>query len=178
MPQRLPFALVPLLLVAFAAGCASARMASLRPAALSVDDASNVARPEISGACASCVPPSMDSQLAAAIEKRVADLKALGGECAVYGSVLESSYRSGQITLRPYMWRVAGQLASGEGRPDGTMVLAREIDSLNVGVRTIDDVVWTLEHEAAHIAFNISNGADAADDRANARVRACRPMRH
>jgi hypothetical protein len=76
------------------------------------------------------------------------------------------------------MWRVSGQLASGEGRPDGTMVLAREIDSLNVGVRTLDDVIWTLEHEAAHIAFSISNGADAEDDRANRLVRACRPTPH
>jgi hypothetical protein len=58
------------------------------------------------------------------------------------------------------------------------MILAREIDSLNVGVRTLEDVVRTLEHEAAHIAFDISNGADAADDRANTMVRACRATSH
>ena len=125
-------------------------------------------------ACASCTSP-VNAELAVAIERRVADLTALGGQCAVLGGVLERSYRSGQITVRPYMWRVGGQLASGEGRPDGTMVLAREIDSLNVGVRTLDDVVWTLEHEAAHIAFSIRNGDDANGDLANARVRACRP---
>jgi hypothetical protein len=52
------------------------------------------------------------------------------------------------------------------------MILAREIDALNVGVRTVDDVVRTMEHEAAHIAFRVDN--DLASDRADSYVRACR----
>lgn len=126
------------------------------------------------GACATCESPIGSAELAQAVERRVAELKARGGSCAVYGEVLERSYRAGQITVRPYMWREGPFLVSGEGKPNGDMVLAREIDSLNVGVRTIDDLLWTMEHEAAHIAFNISNGADAADDLANTRVRECR----
>jgi hypothetical protein len=72
------------------------------------------------------------------------------------------------------MWRVGSRLVSGEGRPDGKIVVARHIDALNVGVRTIDDMLWTLEHEAAHIAFSITNGDDSLDDGANARVLECR----
>ena len=159
---------------------ALAGIAGLATGCVSSRPASQLTAPELPvhrgpvAACPGCGSTVVDAVLAAAIESRVAELKAMGGDCAAYGAVLESSYRSGQITLRPYMWRVAGQLASGEGRPDGTMVLAREVDSLNVGVRTLDDVIWTLEHEAAHIAFHISNGADAEDDRANRLVRACR----
>lgn len=127
-----------------------------------------------SASCAACAAPALDAELAIALERRVTELKARGGDCAVYAAVLERSYRNAQISVRPYMWRVGLQLVSGEAKPSGEMVLAREIDSLNVGVRTLDDVLWTLEHEAAHIAFNISNGVDADSDRANARVRECR----
>lgn len=154
--------------LALAAGCAPPR-----PAALS-SPAPAVAAPTRAGGCADCSANGLGPELERAIEQRLSDLKARGGQCAVYGAVLEQSYRSGQITFRPYMWRVGSQLASGEAKADGRMVLAREIDSLNVGVRTIDEVLWTLEHEAAHIAFDISNGADAEADRANARVRRCR----
>lgn len=112
--------------------------------------------------------------MATALEQRLVDLKTRGGHCSMYAAVLESSYRSGQITMRPFMWRVGPQLASGEAKPNGEMVLAREIDSLNVGVRTLADVLHTMEHEAAHIAFGVSNGLDAEKDRANEYVRACR----
>jgi hypothetical protein len=54
------------------------------------------------------------------------------------------------------------------------MTLAREIDSLNVGLRTVDDLVWSMEHEAVHIAFNITTGVENGEDRANPYVRACR----
>jgi hypothetical protein len=87
--------------------------------------------------------------------------------------VLESSYRSGQITLRPYMWRTGSHLTSGEGKPNGDMMLAREIDSLNVGVRTVDDVLWTMEHEAAHIAFDLASGDQANEEKTDQTVRAC-----
>ena len=77
------------------------------------------------------------TEITRAVETRIADLKARGGDCSRYANVLESSYRSGQIILRPYMWRVGTHLASGEAMPNGDMMLAREIDSLNVGVRTV-----------------------------------------
>jgi hypothetical protein len=109
-----------------------------------------------------------------AIESRVAELASRGGDCARYGSVLETSYRNGQITIRPYMWRVGRDLASGEAKPNGTMTLAREIDSLNVGVRKMDELLWTMEHEAAHIAFGLTSGEEASEERANQYVRACR----
>ena len=116
--------------------------------------------------------PPLDWDLTLAIEKRLTDLKARGGYCSSYAAALENSYRSGQITLRPFMWRVGSQLAAGEARPNGEMILAREIDPLNVGVRTIDDLLWTMEHEAAHIAFKIEN--TATEDRADEYVRACK----
>lgn len=124
--------------------------------------------------CASCSSLAVDPLMTQAIERRVADLKARGGFCSAYGAVLESSFRNGKITMRPYMWRVGPHLASGEAKPNGDMVLAREIDSLNVGVRTLDDLLWTMEHESAHIAFEIGTQAGLAEDRANDYVRACR----
>ena len=90
-----------------------------------------------------------------------------------YATVLENSYRSGQITLRPYMWRSGTHLTSGEAKPNGEMMLAREIDSLNVGVRTVDDVLWTMEHEAAHIAFDLASGNEANEEKTDQTVRAC-----
>ena len=124
--------------------------------------------------CADCSAIPMPTEITKAVETRIADLKARGGECSRYGEVLESSYRSGQITIRPYMWRVGTHLASGEAKPNGQMTLAREIDSLNVGVRTVDDVLWTMEHEAAHIAFDLASGNEASEDKANQTVRACK----
>ncbi|MEW5914828.1 MAG: hypothetical protein AB1762_00415 [Gemmatimonadota bacterium] len=117
--------------------------------------------------------PLQDEKVSRGIERRIADLKIRGGVCAMMAGVLENSYRAGQITLRPYMWRVGSLLASGEARPNGEMIIAREIDSLNVGARTLDDLLNSIEHEAAHIAFKIDN--DLTADRAEAYVRACRP---
>ncbi len=108
-----------------------------------------------------------------AVETRIQALKSRGGECSRYGTVLEKSYRTGRITLRPYMWRVGPYLASGEAKPNGEMTLAREIDALNVGVRTVDDVVFSMEHEAVHITFDLASGNEATEDRANRIVRAC-----
>ena len=116
----------------------------------------------------------MPTEITRAVETRIADLKARGGDCSRYGTVLERSYRDGRIIIRPFMWRVGSHLASGEGKPNGEMMLAREIDSLNVGVRTVDDVLWTMEHEAAHIAFALASGNEAAEEKANQTVRACK----
>ena len=124
--------------------------------------------------CVTCSTLPVDSTVTRAIEKRVADLKARGGHCSDYAAVLESSYRNGQITIRPYMWRVGSHLASGEAKPNGDMVLAREVDSLNVGLRTINDLLWSMEHEAAHIAFKIDTQLGLIEDRANDYVRACK----
>jgi hypothetical protein len=158
-------------------GCASGRGASsaatseLRaPAA--VPGLDRGARSELP--CADCEAIPIPSEITHAVESRIADLKARGGECSRYGAVLESSYRSGQITLRPFMWRVGTHLASGEAKPNGDMTLAREIDSLNVGVRTVDDVVGTMEHEAAHIAFDLASGTEASEEKTNQVVRGCR----
>jgi hypothetical protein len=124
--------------------------------------------------CMSCVKAAFTPDVVLAIEKRLAELKQRGGDCASYAAVMESSYRSGQITIRPYMWRVGPYLASGEAKPNGDMILARDIDSLNVGVRTLEDMLHTMEHEAAHIAFHITPGGEVPEKRANEYVRACR----
>ena len=115
----------------------------------------------------------MPSDVIGAIEGRIASLKQRGGDCETYGEVLENSLTSGRITLRPYMWREGSNLASAQGRPSGEMTLAREIDSLNVGVRTLGDVLWSVEHEAAHIAFRIPSGDDLSERSADEHVRAC-----
>ncbi len=117
-------------------------------------------------------------EIALAIESRLAELEQRGGACSVYASVIEQSYRQGRIMIRPFMWRVEGRLVSGQATPDGDMVLARDIDPLNVGLRTVDDVLWSVEHEAAHIAFRIPNGEWAGVDRANRYVRECRGTAH
>ena len=124
--------------------------------------------------CDDCGAVPMSSDLARAIETRIAALRSRGGACAQYGEVLDRSYRSGQITIRPFMWRVGTRLASGEAKPNGDMTLALEIDSLNVGVRTVDDVIHSLEHEAAHITFDLRDGLEGGEDEANRHVRACR----
>ena len=125
--------------------------------------------------CEGCGASAFAPEETQALERRIADLKSKGGVCSSYAAVLERSYRSGQITVIPYMWRVGTQLTSGSARPDGSMILAREIDPLNVGVRSFDDVVWTMEHEAAHIAFNLDSPLDRVPgDRADQLVRLCR----
>jgi hypothetical protein len=127
--------------------------------------------------CFGCDSPAapLSPDLSRAVESRIADLEARGGVCSRYGAVLERSYRSGRITIRPYMWRVGTQLASGEAKPNGEMTLAREIDPLNVGVRTVDDVVRSMEHEAVHIAFDIRAGLEGSEGDADQYVRACSP---
>ena len=162
--------------VAGASGCVSARSAfaggqpgGLNGGFASNSEVSSVPEPSY---CDSCTTLPVDAEIVRAVEKRVAELKARGGHCSSYGAVLESSLKSGQITIRPFMWRVGSQLASGEAKPNGEMILAREIDSLNVGLRTLDDLLRTMEHEAAHIAFRINNSF--TEDHADAYVRACR----
>ena len=125
------------------------------------------------GECTDCEAIPIPSDITRAVEARIANLKARGGDCSRYGTLLENSYRSGQITLRPFMWRTGSHLTSGEGKPNGDMMLAREIDSLNVGVRTVDDVLWTMEHEAAHIAFDLASGNEANEEKTDQTVRAC-----
>jgi hypothetical protein len=115
----------------------------------------------------------MATDVTHAIESRLEVLKARGGDCSRYAAVLEQSYRGGRITLRPYMWRVGRSLTSGEAKPNGDMTLAREIDSLNVGVRTVDDVLFSMEHEAVHITFALASGDEASEDKANRIVRGC-----
>jgi len=85
---------------------------------------------------------------------------------------LERSHRAGQIRIRPYMWRIGPNLASGEAKPNGEITLAREVDPLNVGVRTLDDLIASMEHEAAHIAFDITR-SNGGEERVNGTVRRC-----
>jgi len=124
--------------------------------------------------CDSCGPVAMRPEVARAIEARIADLKARGGGCLAYGTVLERSYASGRITLRPYMWRVGANLASGQSLESGQLATAVEIDSLNVGVRTLDDLMKSIEHEAAHLAFQIPSRDESAEKAVDQHVRECR----
>jgi len=116
----------------------------------------------------------MPTEITQAIESRIALLKERGGDCNRYGTVLETSYRSGRITIRPFMWRVGTNLASGQATPNGAMTLAREIDSLNVGVRTVEDVLSSMEHEAVHITFDLASVTEASEEKANQIVRGCK----
>jgi hypothetical protein len=124
--------------------------------------------------CQGCATLPMPPDITTAIEGRVAALKARGGDCQTYGEVLERSLSNGRITVRPYMWREGPNLASAQAKPGGEMVLAREIDPLNVGVRTLDDVLRSVEHEAAHIAFAIPSGYQGGEAAVDDRVNACR----
>jgi len=128
----------------------------------------------VSGDCAGCTAAVLDETIRVRSSERVAELKSRGGECAAYATVLEKSLLDARVTVRPYMWRVGGRLVSGEARSDGSIVVARDIDPLNTGVRTIEDMIRTLEHESVHVAFRISNGWDTMDDLANSLVRTCR----
>jgi hypothetical protein len=159
----------PVLAIALGAaiGCAP----PARPALTPLPAPARVAEPR----CGSCATLPMSAAVAQAIEMRIADLKSRGGDCLAYGEVLESSLTTGRIIVRPYMWRVGPNLASAQAGPSGEMALAREIDSLNVGVRTLDDVVWSVEHEAAHIAFRIPSSQVADEALADLHVRQCRP---
>jgi len=142
------------------------------PTAAERPNAGPAARGELP--CDDCSAIPIPSEINRVVEARIADLKARGGDCSRYGTVLESSYRSGQIRLRPYMWRTGSHLTSGEAKPNGDMMLAREIDSLNVGVRTVDDVIWTMEHEAAHIALDLASGNESSEEKVNQTVHACK----
>ena len=141
-------------------------------AAASNRSSQSSARTEFATVDSAVIP--MPTDVTYAVETRIEALKTRGGDCSRYGSVLEHSFRGGRITMRPYMWRVGRNLASGEAKPNGDMMLAREIDSLNVGVRTVDDVVFSMEHEAVHIAFDLASGNELTEERANQIVRACK----
>jgi hypothetical protein len=177
-----PLQLLSILLLSAAAACASARGGSSAAASgpnvgvanVHGDAANETSGPRSELPCTDCEAIPMPAEITRAVESRIADLKARGGDCSRYGAVLESSYRSGQITLRPFMWRVGAHLASGEAKPNGEMMLAREVDSLNVGLRTVNDVLFTMEHEAAHIAFDLASGSEASEDKTNQTVRACK----
>jgi hypothetical protein len=146
---------------------ACARASQVRPVEVAPAPAPAVA------ACDQCSADTMAPEVTQAIERRIAELATIGVTCAAYGEVLERSFRDRRISIRPYMWRMGARLVSGEASPDGEMWLAREIDPLNVGVRTIDDVMWTMEHEAAHVAFKLSSGDASNEERVNAVVREC-----
>jgi hypothetical protein len=170
---------VALSTLSLAAACASATGTSASASAanpspnLRAENANGDSVGRTDATCTDCAAATLPADITRAVESRIADLKARGGDCSRYAAVLETSYRSGQITLRPFMWRVGAHLASGEAKPNGDMTLAREIDSLNVGVRTMDDLMRTMEHEAVHIAFNISSGDELNEARVNAFVREC-----
>ena len=156
------------------AGTSSSSIASMGAPAI-LGDVSNdgtSARSELP--CTECDVIPMPSEITRAVEARLVALRRRGGECSRYGTVLESSYRSGRITIRQFMWRVGAHLASGVAKPNGEMTLAREIDSLNVGVRTVDDVLWSMEHEAVHITFDLPSGDEVVEEKANQIVRACK----
>lgn len=172
-------AIIPIVLLATAAGCATTNVTSaasapdaVPPPRRDAERALTVVRDEPTSERS--VDAAMPAEIARAVESRIADLRSRGGDCARYGAVLDHSYRSGRIVLRPFMWRVGGHLASGEARPDGRMMLAREIDSLNVGIRTVDDVITSMEHESAHIAFDFESGDGASEAMAGLTVRACK----
>lgn len=151
----------------------SAILPAMSPAPVTVPEAMHRVPVPVPSAAA-----PVPGEIALAIESRLAELEQRGGACSVYASVIERSYRQGRIVLRPFMWREEGRLVSGQATPDGDMVLARDIDPLNVGLRTVDDVLWSVEHEAAHIAFRIPNEEWAGQDRADRYVRECRRAAH
>lgn len=109
-----------------------------------------------------------------AMEARVADLKSRGGVCEEFGVVLEQALASGRVTIRPFMWRVEGNLASAMAESSGEITIARDIDSLNVGVRRLEDVLRSAEHEAAHIALRIPSGDHSREALVDERVASCR----
>ena len=124
--------------------------------------------------CLGCVPAPDGDEILHAVAMRVADLKARGGVCQAYGTVLEGSLATQRIVVRPFMWRVGTNLASAQALSTGEIDVAREVDSLNVGVRSLDDVVHSVEHEAAHIAFAIPSGQAWTETLVNERVGECR----
>ncbi len=128
--------------------------------------------------CGRCATVPIDSQFIAAIAARIAELKSRGGDCETYANVLDHALSNRLITIRPYMWRVGPNLASAQGESNGELTLARDIDSLNVGVRALDDVLLSAEHEAVHIASRIPSGTSVGEMLVDERVRACQPATH
>lgn len=124
--------------------------------------------------CDGCAGDTAGDEVTRAVAMRVADLKARGGACQAYGAVLEVSLSSKRIVVRPFMWRVGGSLASAQASSTGEIDVARDVDPLNIGRRSLDEVVHSVEHEAAHIAFAIPSGAEWNEARVNERVNGCR----
>lgn len=124
--------------------------------------------------CLGCYGSPASDELARALAARVADLKARGGVCEAYATVLEGSLATGRIVVRPFMWRIGTRLASAQATSTGEIDVAREIDPLNIGVRSLEDVLHSVEHEAAHIAFAIPSGQEWTETLVNERVGACR----
>lgn len=124
--------------------------------------------------CAGCGIDAAEDEVIRAVAVRVADLKARGGACQAYGAVLEGSLAGRRIVVRPFMWRVAGSLASAQALSTGEIDVARDVDPLNIGRRSLDEVVHSVEHEAVHIAFAIPSGAEWNEMRVNERVDGCR----
>lgn len=125
-------------------------------------------------ACAGCGVDALEDEVIRAVAVRVADLKARGGACQAYGAVLEGSLASKRIVVRPFMWRVGGSLASAQASSTGEIDVARDVDPLNIGRRSLDEVVHSVEHEAVHIAFAIPSGAEWNEMLVNERVDGCR----
>ncbi len=124
--------------------------------------------------CDSCARVPLTPEVAEAIAQRVVELRRRGGDCQAYGAVLERAYAERRITLRPFMWRVGPNLASGMTAPEGELTVALDIDALNVGARTLAEVVESAEHEAAHLAFSWLTRDAAGEGEVDRRVRACR----
>jgi len=162
-------------LAAALTGCARSR-AMLAPTPAAGGAAEAGANTDASSAsCPGCDGQRSGDEVLHAVALRVADLLGRGGSCQAYGAVLEGSLAARRIVVRPYMWRVGASLASAQALQSGEIDVAREVDALNVGVRSLDDVVHSVEHEAVHIAFAIPSGQEWTESLVNERVGECRP---
>ena len=146
----------------------------MTPAPQRLAHIASAANDERAEPCASCAASVTDDAVIRAVALRVADLKALGGTCQRYGAVLEESLAAQLIIVRPFMWRVGTNLASAQASSTGEIDVARDVDALNVGRRSLDEVVHSVEHEAAHIAFAIPSGAAFNETMVDERVGECR----
>ena len=170
--RDIPRTLLCALVAATACTAAPSRLSS-RSSAPAAPRLETVSAP-IAVTCTDCTSGKIDADIRGALVARIADLQQRGGTCAAYGDVLDRSLAADRITIKPYMWRVGRNLASGEGRSNGEMTLARDIDSLNVGLRSLDDVVKSIEHEAAHIALGVPSGVHVNEERIDGVVHSCR----
>jgi len=156
-------------------GCARARATVLPtpapPAAIPVAVGGS------SDGCAGCGEAIEDAEVMRAVATRIAALKARGGVCLRHAEVLEGSLAANRIVVRPFMWRVGPFLASAQAKSTGEIDVAREIDILNVGRRSLDEVVHSIEHEAAHIAFAIPSGSTLNEARVDEWIGRCRGKR-